>query len=192
MASATSTRIPTPDRIGVLFNEYRVLYELAAFRMGSLDRRVPVAGATLTAFVGSIPLLPSEAALVVLVVVPLSVVWLLRTTIAHARSLEDLLRRIEEIESRINDLAGESLIGFQSTHPSRGRAVGGRIGTETISAVCMVAAALLGGVLYLTVASDGSALTPRALVPVLVSLVAGYLITCVLRWRRYRYRRSSG
>ena len=68
----------------------------------------------------------------------------MRTTINHARSFEDLIRRIEQVEESINAIAGETLICFQSTHPSRGKAVGGRTGFETVTAVGL-ASALIGG-----------------------------------------------
>lgn len=179
------------DRIGVLLAEYEALYRLAEFRMSALDRRVPAAGAAIVAFLGSVPLLPDPAGMVVLAAIPLSLVWFVRTTVNHARSLEDLLRRIEVIEQAVNGIAGSPLLGFQSHHPSRGSVVGGRTGFETVTAVGLAAALLIGSCLYL-------AEVAHALEPWVCVLYTGYLLAvagCILvwlrEWRGYRYRRQS-
>jgi len=173
-------------RVTVLLAEYNALYRLAEFRMGALDRRVPAAGATIVAFLGSVPLLPEQAGVIVLVAIPISLVWFVRTTINHARSLEDLLRGIEAIEQAINKAARRELITFQSNHPSRGKAVGGRTGFETVSTVGFVSALLIGSCEFL---SGGAAVG-------WVSLAySGYLLGVTIailawirRWRRYRYQ----
>ena len=134
------THLPAPKRSGLakshhleaLLAEYNALYGLAEFRMGALDRRVPAAGAALLVFIGSVPALPGPAQHILLAAIPASLIWLLRTTINHARSfedvlrrievIEDVLRRIEVIEGAVNKLAGETLMCFQTTHPSKGRA----------------------------------------------------------------------
>jgi len=117
----------------LLMQEYQALYALVSFRNSSMERRVPIAGATLAAFLGAATVLPVEARLIYLVGLPIALLFFLRTTINHARSVEDALRRIDEIEHIVNARAGEELLTFQSTHPSRYRTVGGR--TEVLSRV---------------------------------------------------------
>jgi len=50
-----------------------------------------------------------------------------------------ITRRIEKIET-----TSETLVSFQPTPPSLGRAVGGRTGAETITSVGLIAAIVLG------------------------------------------------
>lgn len=109
-----SNRLCIAKRIDVLLEEYRALYALVQFRMTALDRRVPLAGSTLAFSLGGAFIAPLHVQIVVLVVLPLAVLWLVRTTINHARSFEDALRRIEQIEVRVNELASEELMAFQS------------------------------------------------------------------------------
>ena len=176
---------PPSETVAILLAEYEALYQLAEYRMASLDRRVPAAGALLTTFVGLIPLIPDASGLILLAVVPASLVWLIRTTINHARSLEDVLRGIESLEGSLNQLAGARLLSFQSRHPSRGRTVGGRTGRETVDAVAMAAALLLGSCLYLGfVVFDG--LWHRPTYAIYISGVAAYAIAVLTCWRGYR------
>jgi hypothetical protein len=193
------THLPAPKRSGLakshhleaLLAEYNALYGLAEFRMGALDRRVPAAGAALLVFIGSVPALPGPAQHILLAAIPASLIWLLRTTINHARSFEDALRRIEAIEGAVNRLASDTLICFQTTHPSKGRAVGGRTGVETVLAVVFSSALLLGACGYLMVLAEGAS-SPTTLG------YAGYLAAVtialafeVAEWRRYRYLRVA-
>lgn len=138
-----------PEPVPILLEEYRALYALAQFRMGSLERRAPIAGAMLSAFLGSVTILPPEASLILLLGMPLALLWFVRTTIIHAKSFADILRRIETIERRVNEIAGEELLVFQSTHPSRRLAVGGRIGREVTRSVVIGCLMLLAGCVYL-------------------------------------------
>lgn len=173
-------------KISILLEEYRALYQLVLFRMGSLDRRAPVATATLSAFLASIAVLPPAAQMVLLVGLPLSVVWLVRTTINHARSFEDALRRIEEIEVAVNTLSKAELLRFQSSHPSRGWTVGGRTARETINAVITGAVVLLGACLYLFLMLEDRA-GIDGLYPALIALVAGHLFVRAVTLSGYRY-----
>jgi hypothetical protein len=163
------------------------MYALASFRLAALDRRVPAAGAVLTLSLASTPSLTTAAAWLVLVAIPLSLIWFLRTAVNHARSFEDSLRRIEHLERAINGIAGADLLGFQSSHPSRGVAVGGRTGVETIQSVAIAAAVMLGSCLWLTWIDrevPAEVLAPYALY---LAIIAGYLVRLVLGWRAYRY-----
>lgn len=172
--------------IEVLLAEYRAMYRLAEFRMASLDRRVPAAGATIVAFLGVLPLMPEQSQWILLLVVPASLVWFVRTTINHARSFEDALRRIEWIEKKINTLSGQELLDFQSSHPSRGRAVGGRTGAETVGAVLTASGLVLLSCLTLT--SDGleNAVIFWMAYYTYTVVIGLHLIVCINGWRRYR------
>lgn len=130
-------------RISILLEEYRALYTLAEFRMSSLDKRVPIGSAALVTFLGGVSLLDTPAMLSLMAALPLVLYWYLFTTIGHARSFEDVLRRIEAIERKINALAGATLLSFQSTHPSRGLHVGGRTGAFAVRSVATVCAATI-------------------------------------------------
>ena len=106
LPSRTRTRDST-ERITILLEEYRQVYGLALFRLNALDQRVPIIVGTLTAMLGSIGALPREVQVVLLVALPLTLLWVIRTTINHARSFEDALRRIEEIEQTVSIRTGE-------------------------------------------------------------------------------------
>lgn len=178
-------------QLRVLMHEYDALYGLASLRMASLDRRAPIAGAALTGFLAAAVLLPRPAQLALLVTLPVALLWFLRTTINHARSFEDVLRRIEEIERHANRLAGGELLVFQSRHPSRGKSVGGRTGRETIRSVFCICVVLLGLSGYLAAAQ--AQIEPRALMLYAAYLVAvlGHLLATVVRLRLYRYEKQE-
>lgn len=188
-AEPPSPQLELRDRLDALLAEYHALYRLAEFRMAALDRRVPAAGAALLVFVGAIPALMGSAQHVLLVAVPASLIWLLRTTINHARSFEDAIRRIEEVERAVNELAGARLMCFQSTHPSRGRAVGGRTGAETVLAVILSALLLVGACGYLAVAPAGVSPLLSIVYLLFLASVTAIILFEVRGWRRYRYRR---
>ena len=77
---------------------------------------------------------------------------------------------------------------FQSSHPSRSVTVGGRTGTETIAAVSLASALLLAaaGVLFLVDPAASSWITVVYLF--YLAGIAAYLITLLVRFRRYRYQ----
>ena len=170
----------------MLLAEYRAVYDLALFRLASLDRRVPMTGSALAASLGAALVLPTQAQFFVLIAMPLALIWFVRTTINHARSFEDVLRRIEQIEQQINALAGAELIRFQSRHPSRGKATGGRTSRETIAAVLIASGLLLSSCVWVALSIG---LEPP--VPVLVACYCGYvglyLLAVAARLRGYRY-----
>ena len=168
------------------FEEYRALYGLVVFRMTALDRRVPVVGAGLGAFLASVATLPRESQIILLLGLPLALVWFLRTTVNHARSFEDALRRIEQIERHVNDLVGCETLAFQSRHPSRGRFVGGRTASETIRSVLVAAGTMLAACVYLFASLIDST-------DVGFGTYAAYVLTAALSmglvtWRLGRYR----
>lgn len=175
------------SRIQILLHEYEALYRLATFRMASLDRRIPLIGATLTAFLSSLVVLPRPAQAVLLIQLPAVLVWFLRTTATHACSFEDALRRIEEIELAINRIAQAELLAFQSRHPSRGRLVGGRTGTETVFSTFAAAVIMLTSCGYLAVAVAAFDTTILQLYLLFLTATLVALIKALHDWRRYRY-----
>lgn len=175
-------------QLDAVLSEYNALYRLAEYRLTALDRRIPIIGGVLTAFLGSAPLLPRDSQLLALSIIPVSLVWLVRTTINHARSFEDALRRIEHHEHDINTLLGVDVMGFQSTHPSKGQTVGGRTGTESVIAVSLAAAVMVLGCwgVLLPIAREN-----LLVLGFMASLHLGVLIAIarsVFAWRVYRYR----
>jgi hypothetical protein len=186
----TSTRLTTSDKIGVLFEEYKALYGLAQFRLTSLERRAMLAWAALGAFLTGFGAMTGDAQRAFLVGVPLAIFWLLRTTINHARSFEDALRRLDEIECRVNTLAGDELLAFQSRHPSRGGAIGGRTGTETLLTVLMTGLAMLAACGYLFQRHAEAPVEAVLGYAVYLGLIALSLIVQVWSLRSYRYRKA--
>ena len=174
-------------RITCLLEEYRVMYGLVEFRMTSLDRRVPIAGATLTATLASTAALPHDPLMIVFLGLPLALVWFLRTTINHARSFEDVLRRIERIEQEVNGLLGRETICFQSRHPSRGRLVGGRTGNETIGAVWVTVITLLAGCGFMFVQIGGTSREEWISYGAFLAIIMVHSIFMVVRLGRYTY-----
>ena len=173
-------------RLDLLIHEYRALYPLVALRISSLERRIPVGGGAFAAFLLSATVLPLEGKILLLLGLPISLAWYLRTTINHALSFEDLLRRIGEIEERVNALVGERLLAFQSTHPNRNR-VGGRTGTGTVQSVFLACVLILAGCLVLVQSLADLAGTPYN---VYVLAVVLYLTGLMAMFHRYRYRRN--
>lgn len=172
-------------QLRAVLEEYRCLYGLALFRLEALDRRVPVAGATLAAFIGSVTALPLPSRELVLIGVPVATVWLLRVTINHARSFEDAIRRIEAVERRTNALVGADVLGFQSQHPSRRRSIGGRTGRETVDAVLVAGLLMIAGCAYLF-AADHSVGAAQLFVAY-ATLVSIRLVWLAGELTRYRY-----
>lgn len=191
LTETPAAAMPVRERIDVMMEEYRALYGLANLRMSALDQRAMLAWGMLLAFWGGFEALGELGQAVLLVGVPILVVLLVRTTINHARSFEDVLRRIEEIERHVNRLAGEPLLQFQSRHPSRGRAIGGRTGRESIRSMMWT------GTLLIVSCGWAGFSTLRASVEVDVA-VLGVQLACLLmvgvagwRVRRYRYRKAD-
>lgn len=184
-------RPPCFDPVPILLEEYRQLYALALFRLNVLDQRVPVIGATLTGVLASIAVLPAAVQPLLLIGLPISLIWFARTTINHARSFEDVLRRIDEIERAVNSRARAELLQFQSRHPSRGISVGGRTGTETVEAVLGASALILGGCLHLAEGTWTIGPPHSALYALFIGGIAVALIFMKRGLARYRYRKHD-
>ncbi|MCA9296790.1 MAG: hypothetical protein KC983_09735 [Phycisphaerales bacterium] len=178
-------------RVNCMLAEYRALYALAEFRMSALDRRIPVASATLTGSLAGTAVLPEDPGTFVLVAIPAALLWLVRTTINHARSFEDVLRRIEQLEGQLNAAVLKRVVSFQTRHPSRGVTVGGRTGRESIHAVLVAAMMMIAGcgVMFLRMADDSTWWT-LAYVGYL-ALVLGSLLRTSVVLGQYQYMPSS-
>ena len=187
MAKQSTDGVSVEIQIDVLKEEYRAMYQLAGHRITSLDRRVPVAATGIVALLSALVILPDEARLAALWTLPIVLVWLLRTTINHARSFEDAIRRIDQIEQQINGLAGAELMRFQSRHPSKDWGVGGRTGLEAIGAIYVLSLASLGVAAWLTghLLAGG---TEVSLLLAVMGIAASYLSLLFLHAWRYRYR----
>lgn len=187
MAEGSQVMVPRSERIEVVLHEYDNLYGLVTFRMASLDRRAPIGAATLVAFLGAVAVLPPATQRVFLVAVPLALIWFFRTSINHARSFEDVLSRLVEIERFVNEEAGVELLAFQSRHPSRLTAVGGRTGRETILSVYTICLVLLAASGYLAYHWSSQHILTVWCYWTLLGLEAVYLSHCLYRLKTYRY-----
>lgn len=178
------------DLIRVLVEEYRAMYGLLSFRLAAVDQRLPLVGGALLGVLGTVSSLPSAAQSGVLLAMPMALAWLLRMTVFHARSKEDVLRRIDEIERHVNQIAGEELLAFQSRHPSRARTISGRTGMGTVWSVLWFCLVGLLGCLALVVSqrpTDPRVLTGYA---VYICIAAVDFVHVVFRLRRYRYTKA--
>lgn len=193
--SVTIRALPRPvlsdhARIQVLIEEYRALYGLLAFRLGAVDRRVPVAGGTFGAVLGGFAALPSDAQIVALLTIPAALIWLFRTIVSHARSKEDVLRRIDEIERQVNQIANEELISFQSRHPSRGRSVSGRSGLSSVFAVLTLAACALAACGCMAIRHAGFSPAAGVAYAAYLAAMLAWLLHGAWRLRGYHYEKS--
>jgi len=133
-----ANRISAWNRIQILFEEYRALYALLTIRLGVIDQRLPLVSGAMAALLVSSPSLPSHQRLSILWAVPVACLWLHRVVLLHTRSKEDVLRRIDEIERKVNRFASAELLAFQSRHPNQRRTVGGRSGFGSVLAIMAV------------------------------------------------------
>lgn len=177
------------ERIDVLLEEYRSLNALLLFRLTAMDRRLPVSFGFFAAAIASMFLLPFEARAAVLFVTPPALLWLVRSTVQHARAKEDHLRRIDEIERTINLLAGEDLLVFQSKHPNRSQVAAGRTGGITVISVSFgtLAMLILCLVLFLREADRIESWFYAAF----VAAVALDVVSAPFVLSRYRYRKPE-
>lgn len=186
-----SSPLTDVQQIDILLEEFGVLYALLQWRLNAADRRLFVSGSLLAGVLTAIHTLDSATGLLLLWGLPV-LLWVIFSAMAgHARSKEDLLRRIDEIERRVNSLAGVELLAFQSQRPRAGRAVGGRTGTTAINAtLALNMALLLGAVAFLW---PGGAVAPP--------MVAGFamwaafwswlMLRMAVGLRHYRYERPT-
>lgn len=177
--------------LSALVEEYRALYDLVVFRMSALDRRAPVTAGLFGVAIASLQAMPASTQLFVFIATPLALMWLMRTTVNHARSFEDVVRRIEWIEREVNRRVGKSLIGFQSTHPSRGVYVGGRTGRESVLAVFGSTMLLVAGIGYQFFVTAHGGTWINAAYAALLILAFAASIRELWKLARYHYRPST-
>lgn len=136
------------DRASIVIEEYKAMYSLLTFRFTAIERRVAFSAIIISSILGLLPKMEMESKFIFLIGVPIAIIYLIRSTILHIRSLEDYFRKIEEAESRINKICSESLMQFQSGHPSRSTP-GGRASQELLHFVLLMGIGILGACSYL-------------------------------------------
>jgi hypothetical protein len=179
------------DEAAVQLEEYRQVYALALYRLNCLDSRTPLTATFLTGTLGAVVLLPAALQFGVLVLLPVTLLWLVRSTIGHARSFEDCLRHIEGLEHALNRRFHEPLIDFQSSHPSGGTVVGGRTGEENVLMVLGTSLMLLAGcgLAYATLRAPTGPQFAAYLAH--LTLVAATMLSGFRGLHRYRYRKRG-
>ncbi len=177
------------ERIEILLEEYRALNSLLLFRLTAMDRRLPVSVGFFAVAVTSMLALPSDSRTAVLVVTPPALLWLVRTTVQHARAKEDHLRRIDEIEQTINSIAGEELLIFQSRHPNGATVAAGRSGRATVVATSFGAIAMLVMCLCVFLREPNS--VPWWLYAIYVAAIGADIVSCTIGLSRYRYQKTA-
>ncbi len=136
------------DRASIVIEEYKAMYSLLTFRFTAIERRVAFSAIIISSILGLLPKMELESKSIFLIGAPIAIIYLIRSTILHIRSLEDYFRKIEEAESRINEICSESLMQFQSGHPSR-KTPGGRASQELLHFVLLMGIGILGACSYL-------------------------------------------
>lgn len=149
----TDSTAPTPlaggsDALTARLAEFGQLYELVRYRQQVLDQRIPLAATALTATLGSVIVVPANLQPAMLIAIPVAAWLLFRSTVNHARSLEDALAALANIERIVNESFAAPILTFQSTHPSA-RRVGGRTGEETVSNLLIASLLLITGCAWL-------------------------------------------
>lgn len=178
------------DKSRILMSEHQSLYSLYQVRLNAVERRLPIAAVIITVLFGTLVAIPQDIKALYLFGIPIALIYLMKTTKTHAQSFEDLLRRIEEIEKKVNELAGEQLLNFQSKHPSREITVGGRFGLQSVNSVLILSLLVLGACSYIFYTLDYSDYL-KIIYFILMGLNALYLITEVVQLRKYKYIKSS-
>jgi len=175
------------ERIDILLEEYRSLNALLLFRLSALDRRLPASAGFTAAVVAATLSLPQDSQIAVLVLTPFAVLWMARTTVQHAIAKEDHLRRIEQIELVVNDLAETDLLAFQSEHPNRAKIAAGRSGSATVLTTSVGSVLML--VLCVILFGTQTTPVPYRLYLVYLALVGLDVVLGPIRLSRYNYHR---
>ncbi len=167
-----------PHRASIMLAEHHELYRLAMFRLEALDRRLLLVALTLAGLVAAFA--ATGAQWTALISVPVWLVWVARTTMNHARSLEDAFRRIEEIEREVAALVPGTPLRFQGSHPSRGTHIGGRTGEVTMQGVTVLSTAMLAACVGMVVATP----QPSPLIAPAYVLIVVAAFVAIVRSRR--------
>jgi hypothetical protein len=146
--SAQTPRLTDDQRIGILLEEYKVLYSFYTYRISSVEQRILIVLLVVSTALGLLTQVSGGLRVVLLVGLPLVVFYISRQGVLHVRSFEDSLRRIELIERRINGIAHEELLLFQTTHPSK-QIPGGRGSKDMIVTIASLSLIILVGCAYI-------------------------------------------
>lgn len=187
--SARDHAVTIETRIEILLEEYRALYSLLTFRLTAMDRRLPVIGGTLAGILGSTTAMPDSTRVAFLLGLPIALLLLFLSTVQHARSKEDHLRRIDEIERLVNGLVGEELLVFQSRHPNKARYTGGRTGFGSVLAILSTCLLMLAGCVYTIQASRLNSTVELASYAAYSVVCAAIMLAATRRLHHYRYQR---
>lgn len=182
-------QLPNEQLVAVLLEEYRALHGLLLFRLSALERRLPAVSGFITVGLAGVLALPVESQTAVLVASPIALLWLSRTTVQHAKAKEDNLRRIDEIEQKINEIAGCSLLEFQSRHQSRMQSPAGRSGSSTVLATAFSSIVIVLLCLLLFLQAERPFPESLYFVYAVASMLG--IATAPLNLKRYRYRKRS-
>ncbi len=180
------------QQIDILLKEYIVLYALLQWRLTAADRRLFISGGLLAGILTAIHSLDAHAARLLLWGLPVLLWVIFSAMVGHARSKEDLLRRIDEIECRVNTLACVELLAFQSRRREASRAVGGRTAAMAINGtLTLYITILLGAVVFLWPAGD-TASPGYVEFGLWVAFWSMVMLRSALGLQHYRYERPIG
>jgi len=183
--------ISEAEQIRILLQEYRVLYGLLQWRLAAADRRILVVGGLLAGVMTAIRTLDVDSARLLLWGLPVALWVIVSVAVGHARSKEDLLRRIDEIEHHINRLADSELLAFQSRHPHRGRSVGGRTSATAINGILALCIGILAICCRLYQIRVGESADYMTAYLVHAGLWAVLMLRTATVLQRYRYERPT-
>lgn len=189
--SARDHAVTIETRIQILLEEYRALYSLLTFRLTAMDRRLPAIGGTLAGILGSTTAMPDATRVAFLLGLPIALLLFFLSTVQHARSKEDHLRRIDEIERLVNGLVGEELLVFQSHHPNKARYTGGRTGFGSVLTILSTCLLMLAGCVYTIQASRLNSSGQLASYAAYTFVCAAIMLITARRLHRYRYQRPT-
>lgn len=178
------------QQIDILLEEYRALYGLLQWRLAAGDRRLLISGALLTGALTAICSLDAVTAQLLLWGLPVLLWVIVSATAGHARSKEDLLRRIDEIERHINLLAQADLLAFQSRRRQRDRVVGGRTGLRTINGTLVLCIVVLLGAVIAFQPARGLRSPASAALGLWAIAWAGLMVREAALLKNYRYERQ--
>lgn len=179
------------QKISILLEEYRALYSLLQWRLTAADRRLLASAALLGGVLTGIRTLDATTSLLLLWGLPVLLWVLFSVTVGHARSKEDLLRRIDEIERSVNVIAGTDLLVFQSSRPSHEKAVGGRTGMLAIHGTLALCILVLLSCVLLIRGDEASHLPLQLGHGIWAALWALRMLHVAMELHQYRYQRPS-
>lgn len=119
-------------RIRLLVEEYRAVNQLLLFRLEAMEQRLPLTAAGIGALLLAAAALPPISQVILLIGLPFTILFWVRSILFHALSKEDAKDRIREIEQEAAVLCHGPVLRFQTKHPSATGPVGGRTAAQAI------------------------------------------------------------